>query len=444
MKFNFKQNWKKVALGGTALLAVATLAACGSGASASKANAKANLSFWWWGSADRNTATQKQIDNFQKSNPNITVKGRPTGFGNLDQVFATQYAGGTSADVLTLLYNWVPMYGQNGGFYDLSKIKSLDLKDNYDASFLKFGQVDGKQVAVPYGQNVMVMWVNKTVYEKFGVDVSKLHTWQDYINAAKKFPKGYYPLCSPTWNFMPTIYLQQLTGKTEFDAKGNLNWSENDIEQAVSWYYSLVKDGVMVPADNYIANVGSDPVSLANNKMELNGNYAGGVGWNAGLQADHDALAAKGDDMEIVPYPVIDNAKGANILSKPSLLLAIKKDEKNPEQAGKYLNDFLNGKKANQILGTTRGVPASKSAVKALTDNGQLTGFAKSAYEAGLNVKTMNETPFYEDGTLTQIWTQQAQAVELGKQDVKTAAKNIYTQTKAQAAKLAVQYKLTK
>ncbi len=440
------KNWKKVALAAATVLSVATLAACassnGSASKSSNPNAKATLSFWWWGTQQRNDATQKQIDNFHKSNSNITVQGRPTGFGNLDQVFATQYAGGTSADIMSLLYNWVPMYGQNGGFYDLNKVPGLDLKDNYSASFLKFGQVDGKQVAVPYGENVMVLWVNKTVYEKFGVDVSKLHTWQDYINAAKKFPAGYYPICSPTWNFMPAIYLQQVTNEQEFDAKGNLNWSESDIEKAVSWYYGLVKDKVVVPASDYIANVGSNPVDLSNNKMELDGNYAGGVGWNAGLQSDHDALAAKGDDMVIVPYPVADGAKNANILSKPSLLLAIKKNETNVAQAGKYLNDFLNGTEANKILGTTRGVPASKSAVKALQDSGQLSGFAKSAYEAGLNVSTMNETPFFEDATLTTIWTNNAQAVELGKMSVQTAAQNIYTQTKAQAAKLAVQYKL--
>jgi oligogalacturonide transport system substrate-binding protein len=340
------------------------------------------------------------------------------------------------------MYQWVPQFGQNNGFYDLSKIKSLDLKDNYDKDFLKTGQVDGKQVAVPYGENVMVMWVNKTVYEKNGVDVSKLKTWDDYINAAKKFPEGSYPICSPTWRFPVTIYLQQKLNKTEFNAKGKMNYTEKDYLDAMTWYMSLVKDGVFVPRSDYLANVGSDPVSLATNKQELTGKYAGGIGWNAGLQSDYDALKAVNNEMVIVPYPVISDAKGgANILSKPSLAFAISKDEKNPEEAGKFLNDFLNGKKANEILGTTRGVPASKAAQKALKDSGALSGFAKEANDAG-DVDKMAETPFYEDGTLTTIYTDQIEAVELGKTDLKTAAHNVYTQTKVQAAKLAAQLKL--
>ncbi|RZI48342.1 ABC transporter substrate-binding protein [Lactococcus kimchii] len=446
-----KNNWKKVALGGAALLSLITLAACGSSsnsASASKgtsaqikdADKSPKLSFWWWGNDDRNQATMKQIKNFEAENSGISVEGRPSGFGNLDQVFTTQYAGGTSADVMTLMYQWVPQYGQNGGFYDLNKLsKYLDLKDNYDKAFLKTGQVGGKQVAVPYGENVMVMWVNKTVFEKNGVDVTKLKTWDDYINAAKKFPKGSYPLCSPTWRFPVTIYLQQKLNKTEFNAKGQMNYTEKDYLDGMKWYMSLVKDGVFVPRSDYLANVGSDPVSLATNKQEFTGKYAGGIGWNQGLQSDYDALKGVGDQMEIVPYPVISDAKGgANILSKPSMAFAIKKDEKNPVATAKFLNDFLNGEKANQILGTTRGVPASKSAQKALEKSGALAGFAKDANDAG-KVDTMSETPFYEDGTLTSIYTDQIEAVELGKTSVKEAAHEVYTQTKAQAAKLAQQ-----
>ena len=144
----------------------------------------------------------------------------------------------------------------------------------------------------------------------------------------------------------------------------------------------------------------------------------------------------------VVDYPIAEGGKKVNLLSKPSMLFGVKKNEKNPEQVGTFLNDFLNGEKANEILGLSRGIPASSAAVKSLTKSGKLTGFMKDGYDYGQKAVKMNETPFYEDGSLTTIYTTEIEAVELGKTDLKTAAKNVFTKTKDQAAKLAKDYKL--
>ena len=183
------KKWQKVALSAVTILSVVTLAAgCSAGrkkATTSDNKGAVEISFSWWGNDQRHKATQDMIDNFEKENPDIKIKGEPSGFGDLDQVFTTRYAGNTLADISTLMYGWVPQFGQNGGFYDLTKIKSLALS-TYDKEFLKFGQVDGQQVAVPYGENTLVMYLNKSEYERNGIDVSKLKTWDDYVEAAKK------------------------------------------------------------------------------------------------------------------------------------------------------------------------------------------------------------------------------------------------------------------
>lgn len=146
--------------------------------------------------------------------------------------------------------------------------------------------------------------------------------------------------------------------------------------------------------------------------------------------------------MVVVDYPLAEGATELNLLSKPSLLFVVSKDTQHPEEVGTFLNEFLNGKEANKTLGLSRGIPASSNAVEALTEDGQLTGFMKEAYEYAQEAKKINETPFYEDGTLTTIYTSEMEAVELGRTDLETAAKNVYTQTKEQAAKLAKDYKL--
>lgn len=439
------KKWQKGILAFVSLLSVSILATgCNAGRKKTDTTAKdgtVEISFSWWGNDDRHKATQDMIKEFESEHPDISVKGEPSGFGDLDQAFTTRYAGNTLADITTLLYNWVPQFGQNDGFYNLDSIDTLDLS-TYDPDFLKFGQVEGKQVAVPYGENTLVMYLNKSEYERNGIDVSTLKTWDDYVEAAKKLPEGSYCLVSPTWRFPVTIWLQQKTGKAEFDEKGNMNWTEQDYLDGMTWYKEMADARVFVSRQDYLENVGTEPVSLATNKKWLEGQYAGGIGWNAGITSDYESLKEIGDELIIVDYPIAEGGTEVNLMSKPSLLFAVRKNVEHPEEVGTFLNEFLNGKEANKTLGLSRGIPASSAAVEALTEDGQLTGFMKEGYEYAQKAKKINQTPFYEDGTLTTIYTNEMEAVELGRTDLETAAHNVYTKTKEQAAKLAKDYKL--
>ena len=102
---------------------------------ASKASGEtAKLSFSWWGNDDRHQATQNAIDAFNAAHAGaIEVTGEPSGFGNLEETFATRYAGGTAADVMTVNYPWVIQYSPNGeGFYDLDQVKDIFDFSQYD------------------------------------------------------------------------------------------------------------------------------------------------------------------------------------------------------------------------------------------------------------------------------------------------------------------------
>ena len=49
------------------------------------------LSFSWWGNDDRHQATQNAIDAFNAAHAGaIEVTGEPSGFGNLEETFATR------------------------------------------------------------------------------------------------------------------------------------------------------------------------------------------------------------------------------------------------------------------------------------------------------------------------------------------------------------------
>lgn len=437
-------NLKKIIVCGIAFALLMALSACKNDSTKEKEseNGKVSLRFSWWGNDDRHKATLAMIKNFEEENPNIKIKGEYSGFGNLEEKITTQMAGGTEADIITILYDWVAKFSPDGkGFYNLSDIKNIDLS-TYEPEFLKFGQSKGVQNAIPLGKNVLIIWLNKSAYDRLGVPIPE--TWEDYVEAAKKFPEGSFPLVATTPRFVATLYLQQKTGLPEFDDKGEMNYSEKDYLEAMTWYKNMVDARVFCSRQDYLENVGTEPVSLAQNKKWLNGEYAGTIAWSGGMTSDEEALKEVGDEIVIPNLPVIDGAKGVNSISKPTMLLAIKKDEQYPEDAGKFVNDFINGKKANQILGLSRGVPESSAAVAALEEDNQLVGAVKKAYDYSQTLETINETPFYENGTLTSIYQQQMDNVELGKSSLKDAAKELYAKTKEEAAKLAKSYKISK
>lgn len=406
------------------------------GAKENKAPENANIAFSWWGNDDRHKVTQEAIKLFETNYPGIKVEGQPSGFGSLDEQFATRYAGGTEADVMTMQFSWVSQYSPNGdGFYDLAKVSETVDLSQFDADFLKFGQINGIQQAVPLGKNVLCFMVNKSAYERVGLEVPT--TWDEYKAAAEKFPEGTYLLVSPTFRFAATYYLQQVTGKTEFDETGNMNYTEEDYQNAMIWFKDLADAGVWCTRKDYLENVGTEPVSVAQNAKYINGGYVGVFEWTGGIASNAQTLKDKGDELVIAPLPVVEGAKFEGSIAKPTMLLAISKNSKAPEAAAQFLQFFLNDPEGVKILGTSRGVPASQAAVAALRENGQIEGAVSDGYEFGNTAPVMNQTPFYENGVFNNIYMQQYERFELGQATAEEAAHEVYEQTKTQAAKLA-------
>ena len=163
------------------------------------------LSFSWWGNDDRHQATQNAIDAFNAAHAGaIEVTGEPSGFGNLEETFATRYAGGTAADVMTVNYPWVIQYSPNGdGFYDLDQVKDIIDFSQYDEGFLEFGKTGGKMQAVPYGQNTLGLYVNKSAFDRAGITELPT-TFEEYKKAAEIFTQhdpNAYMIVSPTFRF---------------------------------------------------------------------------------------------------------------------------------------------------------------------------------------------------------------------------------------------------
>lgn len=433
----------KKALISTAIagLSVLLLVGCSSKSSSSAkstdSNGKVTIRFSWWGDEDRNKATRKAIKAFEKKNPNIKVKAEIFPISSMDQKIGTQMAGGTEPDVMQGLYAWLPQYSKNGdGYYDLEKLKgTLDLSQ-YSKTTLDQGRSsNGVLNGLAHGKNTMEMALNWSAFEKLGIkEVPK--TWDDYVEAAKKFPKGSHPIVNPSPMFMVLTYLEQLTGKSPYTASNKLVYTKDQLKQGLKWYKDMVDKNVFVSRQEYLDAVGSQSLPVASTSKWINGEWAGDYEWSGGLLANETALKDKKQKVVIAPIPQIKGAKASGAISKPTFLFYISKHTKHPKESAKLLQFLFNNPTGIKLMGTSRGVPESKIAAKTLQDEGVVTGIVKDAYDYGQKVKSIPEVPNLENSDVTNVWQQQLEGYELGKSNLNTTADALYTQLKSSLSKL--------
>lgn len=402
------------------------------------------LSFSWWGNDDRHQATQNAIDAFNAAHAGaIEVNGEPSGFGNLEETFATRYAGGTAADVMTVNYPWVIQYSPNGdGFYDFDQVKDIIDFSQYDEGFLEFGKTGGKMQAVPYGQNTLGLYVNKSAFDRAGITELPT-TFEEYKKAAEIFTQqdpNAYMIVSPTFRFAAVYYLQQKTGKGEFAEDLSMNYTVDDYKEALLWYKDLADAHVFCSRKDYIENVGNEPVSIAQNAKYINGGYAGVLEWTGGIASNAKTLEDKGDELVVAPLPVIDGAVFEGTMAKPSLLFAISRDSKNPKEAAEFLQYILNDPEGTKLMGSTRGMVASRAAKASLEADGQITGAVKQAYDFTDVAKVINNSPIFENAIFTNSYESNYEKFEFGKSTAEEAAQAIFDATSEQVAKLKQDY----
>ena len=405
----------------------------------------AELTFSWWGNDDRHQATQNAIDAFnQEHEGSIKVTGEPSGFGNLDETFATRYAGGNAADIMTVNYPWLIQYSPDGeGFYDLDKVSDIFDFSQYDPAFLEAGKTGGKMQVIPYGQNTLGFYLNKSAYDRAGIkEIPK--TFEEYKEAAKIFTQSdpnAYLIVSPTFRFAATYYLQQKTGKGEFAEDLSMNYTVEDYKEALVWFKDLADAHVFCSKKDYIENVGTDPVSIAQNAKYINGGYLGVLEWTGGIASNAKTLEDKGDELVVASLPVIDNAVFKGTMAKPSLTFAISKDSKNPQAAAEFLQYILNDPKGTSLMGSTRGLVASKAAKATLEKDGKIIGAIKQAYDFTDGAEVINNSPIFENAVFTTAYEKNYEKFEFGQSTADETAKAIFDATNEEVTKLKEKYK---
>lgn len=161
-----------------ATLAAGVLAGCGGNggtaasttASGAATGQKVTLDFWTISLQPTFTDFfNGLIDQYEKDNPNVTIKWTDLPYDSIQQKLVTATAGGTSPDVVNLNTQLTLTLAGKGALVDLEKEATEEQRSIYIKSLYDSTRIGDSAYAFPWYASPNIMFYNKDLFEKAGI-----------------------------------------------------------------------------------------------------------------------------------------------------------------------------------------------------------------------------------------------------------------------------------
>ncbi|MBR1823011.1 MAG: carbohydrate ABC transporter substrate-binding protein [Ruminococcus sp.] len=385
------------------------------------------LRFSWWGGDDRHEATLKAIDLWNDIHPEIKIIPEYGGWDGWTEKVVSQIGSGTEPDILQINYDWLVTMSSDGkGFYDLHSLSSfLDLS-GFGEDVLSFGTVDGRLNAVPVSLSGRGLFYNSEVFKRLGVSYPT--TWDELSDLGRIFSENsLYPLDldiqsgGTAWYFS-VVYVQQKTGKQFISMDGELGFSEEDVKCALDFYKKLENEHVIRTVGARTDEDGN--AALYQSAEFIGGKIAGVLEWGSAV-GKYESVLPQGE-LEAGPFLSDGSGNSSGWMIKPSLMYAVSRNTKYPDDAAEFMNCLLNNGDCAEVLGTSRGIPASRYAEERLEKSGKLTGPAQDSDEMIEKLDTVTVSPYMELSRMKEFYNTAIEKVSYNTADTETAAHELY------------------
>ncbi len=379
------------------------------------------ISLSWWGNDVRNEYTIEAVSRFEKAHPGIKVKCSYSEWSGYEARSQVQMVTGTEADVMQINAGWLSQYSPDGaGYYDIEKLADTVDLTNFSEEMLDYGRRNGVLNAIPIAMNAETVFINKSLYEQYGLAVPK--TWDDLFAAAKVMsPNGVYPISGASksiWLYC-IAYAEQQNGKHFFSDSSEIAFSKDDLKIMIEFYNKLVSENVMPKVEDY------QRFNLENLV------YAGTIAWVSDAINYNQATIDAGSEVVAADYTVSDGMPGgAGWYAKPATLYAISKNTEHPKEAAQLLDFMLNSPEWAELQGLEKGIPVSRASRDYLDQQGMLEGLQ---YEASLVMENTDLAPMnslIEDTFLIDEFIAACNLVQFEKSDSDQAAGELYEKYK--------------
>ncbi|WP_099467192.1 ABC transporter substrate-binding protein [Konateibacter massiliensis] len=334
---------------------------------------KVTIKIAWWGSQTRHELTQKVLDLYTESHPNITFETSPSGWDGYFDKLSTQTASGSMPDIVQMDYLYLSTYAKNGSVADLQEFiddGTIDVS-NIDANLLSTGNVNDKMAALVLSTSMLSIGYNPAVFAEAGVtEPTSDWTWSDFLDINKQIydKTGKYGISidSVADTNLFNYWVRQ-NGATLFSEDNkSLGYTDDKIfEDFVNMWSGLMDAKAMPNPDEYaqISTLGQEagPVVTGDAAMILEwNNYASKV-------------STVNENIKMVTPPLSDSSQNLGLWSKPGMFFSVAETSQVKKEAAEFINWFINSEEANDVLSAERGTPVSSVIRQHMVDGGNLT-----------------------------------------------------------------------
>lgn len=395
------------------------------------------LRFAWWGSDPRHEATLAAIDRYMELYPNVTIEGEYQGYDGYQQKLMTQFAGGTEPDLMQLDYVWNPEWeGQETMFVDMANNELVDLSGFQKQALDDYMTVNGRVIGLPMNTSGFGAMINKTFFDKHGLDVGTVWTWEDMIETGKKIhdenPEDYlFAIESGTTTggispFVLNAYIYSKTGHYWASDDGTkVQATEEELTEGFDILKQLFASGAAQPLGEASLFTGQ----MEQNPKWLNGEIGFTVDWTATVNKYKTSLAD--GDFAVGQPPFAKDGDNQNIQLTSAMGLGVSARSKNVDVATHFANWLMTSPEAALLLGTQRSVPNNSVALEALEKDGQVSSEI-SQMLAWANAAPAAPTPMIQTNSeVADITKDLCEQVVYGKMTPQEAAQKFITDVQA-------------
>lgn len=341
-------------LAATAIALPLVLTGCGEDEPSNDPNAPVTIEFFWWGGEARAESTQKALDLYKSKHPNVTINATWQAFDGYYDKLATISAGGNAPDIFQIDDNNLAEYAGRNVTLDLTKYVSdgkIDLSKHAEA-LTKYGQIDGKQVAVATGENTPGMVYDKTKLAELGLpepqigwSYDQFFDWASQVTA--KAGDNYWGSMDTSADYKALWLWLRAQGKEFYDGP-KLGFTEADLASWFKLWQDARAKNAVPPADIvHEAVTGSVSTQLV-----VTGKAATSFMWSNQLG---ELQKATKNELGMTAYP--GDPKGQ--WPRASLYWAGSRTTDHPEVVADVINFLVNDPEVAKLFGVDRGLPAN-------------------------------------------------------------------------------------
>ena len=246
-------RFRRAMAAGALLTSVALLGtACGGSGSDTPGSGSGTVTLW---ARDSQKSFINILADAWNKDHDTKVKVTVVPSANFVQKFGTAAAGGTGPDVASIDLVYLPYFASTGVLDDITDLANkLPYKDGLSAAHRRLATYNGRTYALPFTAEASVLFYNKGLFRKAGLDPDKPPTnYAEIISAAKKIRAlgkdtygyaiaGQCGGCN-VFEFTPHIWASGGDVLTADGKKALFNTPE--VTDALTFYRKLYTDGSM-------------------------------------------------------------------------------------------------------------------------------------------------------------------------------------------------------